>query len=125
MYFNRNVELQYLQRWWDGDQPELITVYGRRQVGKTELLVRFLADKPALYFYADRQVVADHLRAFTEQVLSLVDDPVLRAQPFGSWEAALTYTLRLAQDDRLAIIIDEFSYAADADPSLPSVIQKL
>lgn len=125
MFINRTRELALLQRWWHGNQPELITVYGRRQVGKTELLVHFIADKPAIYFYADRQLVGDHLRAFTEQVLTLVDDAVLRVQPFTSWEAALTYVVRLAEQRRIAIILDEFSYAVDADPALPSVIQRL
>jgi len=125
MFLDRVDELALLGRWWAGTSPELITVYGRRQVGKTDLLVRFLANKRALYFYADRQVLPDHLRAFTEQVLALTDDPVLRLQPFISWEAALTYTLRLARQERLAIVLDEFSYAVDADPSLPSVIQRL
>lgn len=125
MFLNRTRELTLLQRWWDGQQPELITMFGRRQVGKTELLVQFIADKPAIYFYADRQLVGDHLRAFTEQVLTLEDDPVLRVQPFNSWEAALTYVLRLAERRRIAIILDEFSYAVDADPALPSVLQRL
>ena len=125
MFLNRGQELGQLQRWWDGEAPELITMYGRRQVGKTELLVRFLADKPTIYFYADRQVLSDHLRAFTEQVLAIVDDPVLRLQPFSSWEAGLTYVLRLAQDRRLALVLDEFSYAVDAYLPLPSVLQRL
>src|SRR5579864_3822593 len=114
VFLNRTEELEQLQGWWDGEARELITVYGRRQVGKTELLVRFLADKPAIYFYADRQVLPDHLRAFTEQVLTVADDPVLRLQPFSSWEAALTYVFRLAQERRLALVLDEFSYAVDA-----------
>ena len=125
MFLNRWQELTALQEWWDGGRPELITVYGRRQIGKTDLLVHFLADKSAIYFYADRRLVADHLRALTEQVLALVDDPVLRVQPFTSWEAALTYVLRLAATERLALVIDEFSYAVDADPALPSVLQRL
>jgi uncharacterized protein len=124
-FFDRETELAQLERWWVGERPELITVYGRRQVGKTELLVRFFADKPTIYFYADRQLVGDHLRAFTEQVLLLTDDAVLRLQPFASWEAALTYVLRLAAERRIALVIDEFSYAVDADPALPSVIQRL
>ena len=125
MFLNRSGELAQLNHWWDEGRPECITMYGRRQVGKTELLVRFIEKKSAIYFYADRQLLGDHLRAFTEQVLALVDDPVLRVQPFASWEAALTYVLRLAEEQRLAIIIDEFSYAVDADPALPSVIQRL
>jgi uncharacterized protein len=125
VFLNRRQELAALQSWWNGGQPELITVYGRRQVGKTDLLVQFLADKPTVYFYADRRLLADHLRAFTEQVLSLIDDALLRLQPFTSWEAAITYVLRLAEQRRIAVVIDEFSYAVDADPSLPSVIQRL
>ncbi|MGH2409436.1 MAG: ATP-binding protein, partial [Chloroflexota bacterium] len=71
MFLNRVSELEMLERWWDGTSPELITVYGRRQIGKTELLVQFLAGKPAIYYYADRQPLADQLRAFTEQLLLL------------------------------------------------------
>ncbi len=125
MFLNRSRELAQLERWWSESQPECITMYGRRQVGKTELLVQFIQDKTAIYFYADRQLVGDHLRAFTEQVLTIEDDPVLRVQPFTSWEAALTYVFRLAERRRVAIIIDEFSYAVDADNALPSVIQRL
>src|SRR4051794_33811568 len=124
-FLDREAELNRLAQWWTSGETEFVTVFGRRQVGKTELLVRFIADKRAIYFYADRQVTAAQLRAFTDQVLSLEDDPVLRVQPFTTWEAALTYTLRLAERQRLAIVIDEFSYAADADPALPSVIQRL
>jgi len=125
VFFDRDREIAQLERWWVEDRPEMITVYGRRQVGKTELLVRFLDGKPTIYFYADRQLLVDHLRAFTEQVLTLTDDPVLHLQPFSSWEVALTYVLRLAAARRIAIVIDEFSYAVDADPALPSVIQRL
>ncbi len=125
MFLDRTRELDQLQRWWDDGRPEFVTLFGRRQVGKTELLVQFLNEKRAIYFYADRQPRADHLRALTEQILALVDDPVLRVQPFASWEAALTYVLRLAETERLALVIDEFSYAVDADSSLPSVLQRL
>lgn len=125
MFFNRTRELELLQRWWDTDQPELVTIYGRRQVGKTELLTQFCAGKPSIYFYADRQPLADQLRALSEQVLAFADDPVLRVQPFASWEAALTYVMRLGEQRRLGLIIDEFSYAVEVDPALPSVIQRL
>lgn len=124
-FLDRTSELGQLQRWWEDERPELITLYGRRQVGKTELLVRFIADKPTIYFYADRQPITDQLRAFTEQVLRLQDDAVLRLQPFATWDAALTYVLRLAEQRRIALVLDEFSYAVDSDPALPSIIQRL
>jgi uncharacterized protein len=125
MFYDREAELRNLETWWHGTEPELITVYGRRQVGKTELLVRFLEGKDAVYYYADRQPLPDQLRAFTDQVLLINDDPVLRLQPFTSWEAAITYMLRLAGSRRMALVLDEFSYAADTDPALASVLQRL
>src|SRR5205809_567362 len=100
MFLNRQRELALLQQWWDGGGAELITLYGRRQIGKTELLVQFLAGKPAIYFYADRQLVADHLRAFTDAVERhfQMDGPLyrrrtreLRLEPFTYREAALFF----------------------------------
>lgn len=124
-FLDREFEQRRLHEWWDEGRPELITMYGRRQIGKTELLVRFINDKPAIYFYADQQPVADQLRAFTEQVLRLEDDSLLQIQPFSTWDAGLTYVLRLAEQRRIAIVLDEFSYAVDSDPALPSIIQRL
>jgi hypothetical protein len=125
MFLNRAHDLALLQRWWEDGSAHLITVYGRRQVGKTELLVHFFQAKRCIYFYADRQPLPDQLRAFTQQVLALADDPVLRAQPFTSWDAAFLYVLRLAEQERLGLVLDEFSYAVDSDPALPSIIQRL
>jgi AAA+ ATPase superfamily predicted ATPase len=125
MFFDREAELRSLETWWHGTEPEFITVYGRRQVGKTELLVRFLEGKDAVYYYADRQPLTDQLRAFTRQVLLIHDDPLLHLQPFSSWEAAITYMLRLAGSRRMALVLDEFSYAADSDPALASILQRL
>jgi AAA+ ATPase superfamily predicted ATPase len=48
MFYDRTAELQRLESWWHGDRPEFVTVYGRRQIGKTELLVHFLAEKRAI-----------------------------------------------------------------------------
>lgn len=51
MFLNRTPALALLQCWWDGDQRELLTLYGRRQVGKTSLLARFTADKAEGFVY--------------------------------------------------------------------------
>jgi hypothetical protein len=45
-FIGRRTELKVLE------QSEMVPVYGRRRVGKTELLLRFASDKPTVYFTA-------------------------------------------------------------------------
>jgi AAA+ ATPase superfamily predicted ATPase len=53
MFVNRDRELKFLEDHYARDQAELVVLYGRRRVGKTELLRTFCADKPHIFFVAD------------------------------------------------------------------------
>src|SRR5262249_10952944 len=66
----------------------------------------------------------DQLRDLTAAVLACDDDPVLRAAPFANWGQALATFQRLAQRGPLLIILDEYQYAAQADPTLASQLQR-
>ncbi len=40
-----------------------------------------------------------------------------------SWDAALGYLLARAREEPLLVVLDEFPYLCEADPSLPSTLQ--
>ncbi|MCD4780030.1 MAG: hypothetical protein K8S27_05700, partial [Candidatus Omnitrophica bacterium] len=44
-FVNRTRELEFLQRKYNSKEAELIIIYGRRRIGKTELLNEFAKDK--------------------------------------------------------------------------------
>src|SRR5689334_4274541 len=48
-FVGRSIELGVLEAAYAGKPAAFIPIYGRRRVGKTELILRFLRDKPALY----------------------------------------------------------------------------
>jgi len=50
-FINREQELKFLENKYRSDKAELIVIYGRRRVGKTELLNNFSKNKPSLYFF--------------------------------------------------------------------------
>lgn len=52
MFINRKVELEHLSTLYRSDRAELFVLYGRRRVGKTELLRAFCAGKPHIFFIA-------------------------------------------------------------------------
>lgn len=54
MFYGRNDEIEFLSNRYENNNAQLIVLYGRRRVGKTELLRFFSKDKPHV-FYACRE----------------------------------------------------------------------
>ena len=49
-FINRESELSSLQEAFRSDRAELIVIYGRRRIGKTELIKKAIRGKKAGYF---------------------------------------------------------------------------
>lgn len=65
MFVDRTDELATLDRAYRSGRAELFVLYGRRRVGKTELLQVFCADKPYLFFVATLASDAEQLATFS------------------------------------------------------------
>ena len=50
MFIGREKELNTLDKLYSSDKFEFVVIYGRRRVGKTALINRFIEDKKAIYF---------------------------------------------------------------------------
>ena len=50
MFIGRERELSALERLYKSDNFEFAVIYGRRRVGKTALINKFIDDKNAIYF---------------------------------------------------------------------------
>lgn len=46
LFINREAELSFLEEKWRSRHPQLIVIWGKRRVGKTELVRRFLLGRP-------------------------------------------------------------------------------
>ena len=68
MFVNRETELDYLEQLNKKKDPRLIVVYGRRRIGKTELLRQFSKRKKHLFFTSDLSSEQEQLRQFTDRV---------------------------------------------------------
>jgi AAA+ ATPase superfamily predicted ATPase len=64
MFINRKAELNLLSRMYSSERAELFVLYGRRRVGKTELLRAFCDDKPHLFFIATLGADTEQLAIF-------------------------------------------------------------
>ena len=124
MFINRHQELTALARMFRSETAELFVLYGRRRVGKTELLLQFCRDKRSVYFTASQLKEREHLRQLTEMAGRVINDPLLQSLVFDGWESALIYFAQQAEEERLILVLDEFQYLCEDNAALPSLIQR-
>lgn len=127
MFVGRHEELAFLNRLLTRKQPgpgQIVLLYGRRRVGKTQLLKEWAEQSglPFTYWSADKEPPALQRRSF---MAAMLDMPEEQATPFDSWPALWRWLApRLAEKrDKEILILDELSYAAAADPALLSALQ--
>lgn len=124
MFINRHQELAALERMFQSEIAELFVLYGRRRIGKTELLLQFCKNKRSIYFLASQLKERDHLQQLVEIARHVINDPLLQSLAFNDWESALIYFVQQAQEERLVLVLDEFQYLCEDNAALPSLIQR-
>jgi len=123
-FHGRDRETAFLDELAESTKAELFVLYGRRRVGKTELLQRFCQGRRAVYFLAAQVRSKDNLRAFAGAVVEGLDDRLAGEVEFPDWGAALAFLTERAEDERLIVVLDEFPYLCESDKSVPSQVQR-
>jgi uncharacterized protein len=125
MFVDRFAELRLLEQRYASDQAELFVLYGRRRVGKTELLTHFCEGKRHIFYVADLAAETALRSGLSAAISTAQFGPDAPSPVYGSWEDLFTALARLAQTERLVVVLDEFPYLVAAHPPLASVLQRL
>ncbi|KAA3660553.1 MAG: ATP-binding protein [Chloroflexi bacterium] len=129
MLFDREAEIDELNFVLNEPGSQFLIVSGRRRLGKTTLLVEWakVSQKPSLYWVASRISAAQLLKSFSQAVYAhLHPDAVVDSSfSYPTWEMALQQLAEAAVKDRFVVILDEFAYAAEVEPGLPSILQNV
>ncbi|MDJ0756600.1 MAG: ATP-binding protein [Ardenticatenaceae bacterium] len=128
MFVDRQEELAFLNRMLKRRRPgpgQLILLYGRRRVGKTELLKHWAQQSgvPFTYWAANKEPAQLQRRSFMATMMNLPEE---QATPFfDSWPALWRWLgPRLAErQEQSILIIDELSYVSAQDPAVLSALQ--
>ena len=125
MFVGRDKELSALERRWSSQQFECVVVYGRRRVGKTTLINRFLEDLPTIFFSAIESSASKNLESLSRSIALYEkgSEAFETAPVYRSFESALEAVFALAAKQRIAFVIDEYPYLAKADRTINSVLQ--
>lgn len=138
-FVGRETEQQLLDRLWARPEATLLILYGRRRVGKTRLLTNWLQQgeggqtgpaRPArrvLYWVAEPSSAFDQLRSFSQAVYNFTNPQAPAPEDFtyANWQQAWQQVAALAQNERLGLLLDEFTYLLEIDPSIAGQLQNL
>jgi AAA+ ATPase superfamily predicted ATPase len=126
-FIGRERELAVLHELADSDRAELFVLYGRRRVGKTELLQQLCSKHRSVYFQAAQMRDRDNLRAFQHALregLPGSSGAMIEDVEFKDWAGALSFAAERAGDERLVVVLDEFPYLCEANKGVPSLVQR-
>lgn len=125
MFIDRKKELDLLEQRYQSDQAELFVLYGRRRVGKTELLRAFCENKPHIFFIATLSSDSEQLATFSQQIYAFSHTDVPAGFTYPSWEGAFRALVDISMHPRPIVVLDEFTYLISGNKAIPSILQKV
>jgi len=121
-FINREKELAFLEEKWREKRSQLIVLWGKRRIGKTELVKQFIKDKPHIYFLSESTSESEQLKRFSSAVGQFFKESLLETRGFGGWEESFRYVRE--KTPRLVLVVDEFPYLIQSNTGIPSLFQK-
>lgn len=125
MFYCRENELNELNRRYQKNKFECIVIYGRRRVGKTALINEFCKEKPTIFLSALNASSQENLEALSKAIYGIKHLETDTFPVYSSFDAAFTEITRMAKEERLIFVIDEYPYLAKADKSISSRLQHI
>jgi len=126
-FINRTRELELLNKLYKDTEKEgqFIVLYGKRRVGKTELIKHFSRNKPHFYYLASRVAARDQLNTLSSVLADYLDEPFLKNSPFVNWRDLFTFLGKKMQTNKTpqVLVFDEFPYLVEGDAGMSSYFQ--
>ncbi len=124
-FINREPELSFLNSEFNEERSSLVVIYGRRRVGKTTLIKKFIEDKKSLYFIATEESERENKKNLQYIVSDHTGNTLLKKDIVLEWEEILLIIKNHEPDSKKIVVIDEFQYLGKNNKSFPSVFQKI
>ena len=125
----RHHELELLDELWETADPTLLVLYSRRRVGKTRLMTHWVRERQvrAIYWLAEPSSAQDQLRSFSQTIYNFAnpDEPDSDSFTYATWQQAWEQVAALAQTERLALILDEFTTVLKINPDAANDLQNM
>ena len=121
-FIGRKEELKKLDRAIHADEMNVTLIYGRRRVGKSELVSQALSkSKVKAVYYECKQVAQEsNVNGVSEILSETLGFPKLG---FSDIESLLNYIFELSTKEKLVLVLDEYPYLRESIKGMDSILQ--
>lgn len=119
LFIDREEEIDFLEERYRQHGFDFIVIYGRRRIGKTELIKNFVKDKPHIYMMCNKAGTSANISGLKREIAKFVHEPEIAT---GNLEEIFSY-LSEKTENKLVVVLDEFSYLVEKDDAVPSLFQ--
>ncbi|MBS7655446.1 ATP-binding protein [Candidatus Bathyarchaeota archaeon] len=124
-FVDREAELRFLESKYLETSPQLIIVYGRRRVGKTELIKKFFQKKEGIYLLCTRDSLQENIKEMKRKFYEFTGKEYFLKLDTNSFFDLFKYAVEEIKDRKIIIIFDEFPYLIELQKGIISVFQKI
>ena len=123
-FYGREQQQKKLKRVLAKNELQVTLIYGRRRVGKSELIKQCLLsqDVPKLNYECKQTTEMNNVESLSALISENFGLPILG---FGSMEALLDYLFRRAEKEQLILVLDEYPYLRETVTGIDSILQSL
>jgi len=123
-FYGREQQQKKLKRVLVKNELQVVLIYGRRRVGKSELIKQCLLsqDVPKLNYECKQTTEMNNVESLSALISENFGLPILG---FGSMEALLDYLFRRAEKEQLILVLDEYPYLRETVTGIDSILQSL
>ena len=121
-FLGRKNQVKLIINFLNSNKNNAALVYGRRRVGKTELLKHCLNQSLAtsIYYECKETSELNNVESFSEIISETFGLPPLA---FNSFEATLAFLYKQATEKEIIVVLDEYPYIRNVVKGLDSIIQ--
>lgn len=106
------------------DLLDVVLIYGRRRVGKSELIKQCILQSNIknIYYECKQTTEMNNVESLSTLISSLYDLPKLY---FSGFEDVLRFLFEKSKQEKLILVLDEYSYLKDRVKGIDSILQSL
>lgn len=122
MFVGRKKELERLEKMYDKDGLSMSLIYGKRRVGKTELIINSFKNRKEkiIYFQCQRTSYLDNILKINSIISNIFNIP----EPnFKQIEDVLGFLKNESQKNKVIFVLDEYPFLKETKKGIDDIFQ--